>query len=367
MAQSILIVKLSSMGDVLHTLPAAQALRLRFPHARLVWAVEHAHAELLARQPFLDDTIVWQRGQRGGFGDFVRRLRSERWDLAIDFQGLFRSGLVTRLSGARQRLGFQPARELAGIFYNRRHRLTTLDRHAVDRSLDLVASLGATMPGTPLDRPYVAHRPPTLTTPGHELFPLFPSMTDRRQVDDWRLQHRVDRNEKVVLLNPHCRRPANLWPIEHFVELARRLAKMVRVRVAIIGGAAARPLGDRIAEACPSVLRADGAFTLLGSAELISRSAVLVTGDTGPMHLAAAVGTPTVAMLGATNPVRTGPYASNAIVLHKHLPCSPCLAKTCPLKHEPPLCQQQITVDEVYNAVVSQLHFEPASFLRRSA
>ncbi len=147
----------------------------------------------------------------------------------------------------------------------------------------------------------------------------------------------------------------------------RRLTSVAGVRVALTGGPAARPLCDTIAATAPLVLRADGSFSLLGSSDLIARSACLVTGDTGPMHLAAAVGTPVVAMLGATNPIRTGPYASSAIVLHKHLACSPCLAKRCPLKHDPPLCLDQISVDEVCAAVLRQIAAATTHAARRSA
>jgi ADP-heptose:LPS heptosyltransferase len=103
------------------------------------------------------------------------------------------------------------------------------------------------------------------------------------------------------------------------------------------------------------VLRADGRFSIVGSAELIRRAAVFVTGDTGPMHIAAAVGAPIVAMLGPTMPIKTGPYAADAVVLRKQLHCSPCLAKKCPLNVDPPPCMGEITVDEVYRATLARL------------
>lgn len=356
MTARVLIVKLSSLGDVLHALPAAQALRAALPQATLAWAVEQAHAPVLRCQSFLDETIVWDRGTLRGFREFIGRLRATPWDLAIDLQGLFRSGLVAWLSGARRRIGFAAARELAPLFYTERVPLQTMDCHAVERLLELVGHLGAALPGMPLARPYVAGGPPAAPRPGPALFPLHPSADELAAVDRWCAAHRFDPSrQRLVILNPHCRRPANVWPLERFVELARRLLA-AGTRVAVTGGAAAGHLGDAMSRRLGDALwRADGCFSVLGSAALLARAALLVTGDTGPMHLAVAVGTPVVALLGATAPVRTGPYASDAVVIHKRLACAPCLAKRCPLGHDPPACMAAIGVDEVYQAVCARL------------
>jgi lipopolysaccharide heptosyltransferase I len=357
MLKSILIVKLSSLGDVLHALPAAQALRAAHPGARIGWAVERAYAPIVRGQPWLDEVIEWDRGTKASYVDFIRRLRGGRWQTAIDLQYLFRSGLITRLSGARRRIGFRQAREMARVFYNETVEFTTLNCHAVERSLELVAHLGAHVPGLPLDRPYVDDRPPARGLAGRELFPLCPTAADHEAVDAWFRQQRVDPVcDRLIVLNPHCRRPANVWPWRKFADLARRLASLAGVRVVLTGGAVARSLCDQIAAAAGcEVLRADARFSLLGSAVLFSQSKVVVTGDTGPMHLAAAVEVPTVALLGATAPALTGPYAADAVVLRKRLDCAPCLAKRCPLKFDPPLCMDQITVDEVFAAVLRQL------------
>ncbi|MBL8830322.1 MAG: glycosyltransferase family 9 protein, partial [Planctomycetaceae bacterium] len=234
MASRILIVKLSSLGDVLHTLPAAQVLRRRFPEAHIAWAVEQLHAPLLADQPWLDERIVWQRTARGGFRHFIAQLRSQPWDIAIDFQGLFRSGLVTRLSGARRRIGAAQAREFAPLFYTERVTLPSLDVHAVEKSYELVKPLGAVDTRLPLVRPYLADQPPHASQDGRELFPLFPSQGDRAAVDRWCAEHGYDpTREQLVILNPDCRREANRWPIARFADVARRLLDQPGVRVAL--------------------------------------------------------------------------------------------------------------------------------------
>ena len=355
MASSVLIVKLSSMGDVLHTLPAGLALRRALPEARIGWAVERAHAGLLAGQDWLDELIVWDRRNLRTFADFVRRIRAGRWEVAIDFQGLLRSGLVARLSGARQRVGYAPTRERAHWFYNRQVPLPTLDRHAVDRSLDLVR---AAFPNAAHD----AMQP---------RFPLHPTPADMAAVERWLCEQRFDpARERLVVLNPHCRKDANRWPAERFRELVGRLLERPQTRVALVGGPIARELCDDIAGPYAGrVLRADGCLSLLGTAELFRRAQVVVTGDTGPMHIAAAVETPIVALFGPANPTRTGPYADNAIVLNRHLECSPCYARSaCPLGHAVPRCMDEIAVADVLVAIDRQLARPPLTLdARRSA
>ncbi len=370
MASRILIVKLSSLGDVLHTLPAAQALRRQFPEAHIAWAVEQLHAPLLADQPWLDERIVWQRTERGGFRRFIAQLRSQPWDIAIDFQGLFRSGLVTRLSGARRRIGAAQARELAPLFYTERITLPSLDVHAVEKSYELVKPLVAVDSRLPLVRPYLDDQPPRTSQLGCELFPLFPSANDRAAVDRWCAEHGYDpTREQLVILNPDCRREANRWPVQRFADVARRLLDQPGVRVALTGGPGARAMGDEIAAAVgPRLWRADGRFSLLGSVELFSRAHLLLTGDTGPMHLAAAVDLPVVALIGATAPSRTGPYSSDAVIVRQALDCMPCLAKRCRLGHDVPPCMEQIDVNRVVNVIQARLaELASAHSHRRSA
>lgn len=385
MAQSILIVKLSSLGDVIHTLPAARAIKAAHPTARLGWAVEQAHAEVLRGQPFLDDVFIWPRGRKHAWWKFIRALRGTRWDLAIDFQGLMRSALVTRLSGARRRVGFSPGRELAHWFYNERVPRGSLERHAVERSLDLAAAVGASVAGLRIPRTYLDQdaggSEPARMAPGSRPtleprlpfvnpFTLYPSQEDQRAVDQWtHEQGWVPGRDRLVLLHPHCRKEANRWPAARFVELARGLLAEPRVRVALVGGPGARPLCDEISQPLGNVAwRADGRFSLLGSASLFQRASLLITGDTGPMHLAVATQTPVVALFGPASPLRTGPYASDAVVLREPLACAPCFARHCPLHHDPPLCMDRLTVARVLHAARTRLReTADADWLEKSA
>ncbi|HEV7224684.1 MAG TPA: glycosyltransferase family 9 protein [Pirellulales bacterium] len=355
--QSVLIVQLSSLAGVLHALPAARAIRAALPAARLGWVVESGQAGLVRRQPWIDETIEWDRPRWGGFREFRRRLSRTAWDIAIDFQGTFRSGLATRWSGAARRIGYLPSLELAHWFYNDCLPLESLDLHAVERNLDLAAKLGAGAADAPIDRPYLRQSPPVTNGQAPRLFGLQPGEDDLAAVAAWgRTRDFQPRRDQLVVLNPHASRPAHRWPVGHFIRLAERLLARGRVRVALSGGTAARETCDEIAAPFgDAVWRADGRFGPLGMAALFSQAGAVVSGDSGPLHLAAAVGAPLVALFGASSAMRNGPYASNATVLDRELACSPCMAKRCPLKYDPPLCMEQISVDRVLAAVLSRL------------
>ncbi len=355
--QSVLIVKLGGLGDVVHALPAAQAIRAALPHAHLGWAVERGSASIVRCQPWVDEVIEWERGRWGAHRSFFARLRRTPWQTAIDFQGSFRSGLVTYLSGAVRRIGYLPSLELAHWFYNDCLALETLDSHAVERNFGLAAKLGGTMPAVPIDRPYLRDEPPSPGDETRRLFPLLPTRQEREAVEAWcRTRNFIAGRDRLVVLNPYASRSANRWPVMHYIQLAQRLLNLPKVRVAVFGGVSARQVCDEIAEPFgDSIWRADGRFSPVGTAALFSHASVVVTGDSGPMHLAAAVGTSIVALFGATNALRSGPYASDAVVLNRELACSPCLAKRCPLKYDPPACLEQLSVDRVLAAVVSRL------------
>ena len=361
MPLNLLIVKLSSMGDVIHTLPAARHLREAFPDARLAWAVQDIHADLLDRQPWLDRVIAWRRKNLKTFREFIVQLRKTRWDVAVDFQGIFRSGMVTRLSGAKQRVGYGPSKELAHWFYNLTIPRIPREGHAVEWYLHLASEFTGLPAEPPLDRPYLhsAANSAAIVDAGHpSRFPLHLRESDRQTAADWLAAHNFDAfSDRLILLCPDCRRPCNRWPEEKFSKLAQRLLAVDGLRVALVGGPLSRELCDRIAGSVKGNLwRADGKMTLSASAALIERASVTVTGDSGPMHLAAAVGSPIVALFGPTNPAWTGPYSRQAIVLSRHLECSPCKTRgPCPLKHVIPRCMNEIRVEEVYCAIHRQL------------
>ncbi len=340
---NILLIRLSSMGDVLHVLPALRALRTSFPEATLGWVVEDAHAQLLSGLPELDRLYVVARARsHGGWRErralakeMRSRLREVRWDVAIDFQGLWKSLMVARWSGAERILGYAPSPEHTHWFYTDKVHLPTLDRHAVDRHLDLLGTLGCAVR-------YASHRGEFRRDFS---LPIQPSQ--RAKAEEILTGLDLPAGRPRVLLNFSARKPANQWGVERFAELANLLIGEGYAPV-LTGGSDDREGEKAILEAVgrplPSLV---GKCNLLELAAVMTHFDVLVTGDTGPMHVAVSAGLPIVALFGPANPVRTGPYSPSAVVLQEPFHCQPCYARECKFKQLPPPCMIEITADQV--------------------
>lgn len=358
---NFLIIRLSSMGDVIHTLPALRALRATFPGSRIGWAVEDTHASILYGLPELDHLYVLPReGMKAGWGSLRRvgremktRMRQVEWDVAIDFQGLWKSLAMIRWSGAKRSLGYAPSPERTHWFYTDRVRLPTMDRHAVDRNLDLVASLGVS----------VRHAEERGEFRRDFRFPISPS--DRQAASALVQSLDLPSGSPRVLLNFSARKPANRWGTERFAALAESLDEKGFAPI-LTGGP-----GDSDEEAEIQSRFSRPVRSLVGKCSLNQLAAVMnqvdamVTGDTGPMHIAVAMDLPVVALFGPANPVRTGPYSPDAVILQKPYDCQPCYGRHCKLKQEPPPCLTDIEVEEVVAEVERALspHEGVRSFL----
>jgi lipopolysaccharide heptosyltransferase I len=302
--RSIAIVKLSALGDIVHALPVVAALRARWADARLAWVVERRHASVLRRHPAIDeivtvDTRAWRRARRpaevaGAMRDLAavrRRLRQIRPDVTLDLQGLLKSAIVTRATGAPLRIGFGAARcrePLAARFTNRHVVPPASVRHVVDQYLALLEPLGLERPAKPeFHLPWDEHAEATL--------------------EAFFAQARLGARDRVVVLNPGAARPDKCWPASQFASLARVLARGVRARVLVLWGPGEEALARTIAgDAGDVVIAPPTDLDELVSA--LRRASVVVAGDTGPLHLAAALGVPCVALFGPTSVARNGPY-----------------------------------------------------------
>ncbi len=322
--QRILIIKPSSLGDVVHALPVLAAARATYPRAYLAWLVGTSIAPLLARHPLLDEVIEFDRRRYGRmlqnprilaeFVRFVRDLRRRRFDLVLDLQGLARSGFLAWATGARQRVGFRAARELAWAFYTRRVVTPAGDTHAVEKNVALARAAGLRLdrPEFPLGlRPEeLDHARARITTAAGGPLPAFTAVV------------------------PGARWPSKQWPAEKFAELIDALHAAGRPPVVLLGGPDERPLAAAIVRAVHApVVDLCGQTDVRALAAVLALAQQVICCDSGPMHIAAALGTPIVAVFGPTNPARTGPYAADAQVVSRALPCAPCYARRCPLGH----------------------------------
>lgn len=339
---NILIVKLSAIGDVVHTLPSLAALRKRFPDADITWVIEEAASDLVMDHPHLDRVIVsrrksWIGDLKGGrvrkalkeIRSFVRALRARPYDLVIDFHGLFKSAVIVRLSGGNRKLGYDSLQELSGLFYNEKIP-EDMGKHAVDRYLDFARHLGA------------QEDMPEFIIPIQE--------ENENRVRALLAAKGIGPNDPFVAVSPQALWETKLWNDQKFAQLSERIIQELNMPVVFTGGEKNATEGIQSFMTLPSIDLA-GRTTLRDLACLYREASLLVTTDSGPMHLAAAMGTPVVALFGPTDPSRTGPYGKGHTVIRMDLPCSPCFLKTCETRQ----CMQGITVEDVFQAVRKKL------------
>jgi len=288
--RAIVFVKLSAIGDVLHGVPAAVAAKRRFPRTRIGWVVEGRAADVLSGHPAIDHLFRVPRGwltSAAAVWTLGRQLRAFEADVAVDMQGLLKSGVATRLTGARLRIGHArpESRECAWLALTRTVPATA--GHVVDRNLGLLAPLGVQQP-----------------TPSFDM-PDWP--VSRHRMQQWLASLRLP--APPVLLNPGAGWPSKLWPEERFAAVARGLhERHGQAAIVVWGGERERAAAERIAAAAPrsTIVAPQTSLQDLGALARLAR--LFVSGDTGPLHLAAAIGTPCVGLFGPVPAERNGPY-----------------------------------------------------------
>ena len=329
----IVIVKPSSLGDIVHALPTAAALRRRFPKAHMAWVVKREWAEVLEGNPDLNEILPVDLTTRRGWWEAIHAIRAGKFNLAVDLQGLFRSALLGWLSGAPAHIGFAEAREGSTWLYRYLVQSGNLSLHAVDRYLLIAQSLAAPMePLSPASFP----------------LPADPDTTAR-------VVALVGNGDgALVAVNPSARWATKQWPPESFAVVADELHAR-GVRVALIGAPGDEPIGEQVLRHMRTApINLIGQTTLKELIALLRMTRVMVTNDSGPMHLAAAVGTPVVALFGPTDPAKTGPYGVGHVVLRSAVPCSPCFSRDCvnPVTME---CLTAIRPEQVIESVTIAL------------
>ena len=339
---NILIVKLSAIGDVIHTLPSLAALRRLYPEANITWVVEDASSDLISGHPYLDKVIVshrkeWVRDMKRGLVSkpireiraFIDDLRRQSYDLVIDFHGLIKSAAIVLLSSGKRKLGYDSMQELSGLFLNEKIP-EDMRKHAVDRYLDFLRYLGSD-----------AKEPEFLIPIGEE---------NNSRVEALLQRNKIDKKDSFVAVSPVALWDTKLWADEKFAALCDRVSEELKVSVVFTGSERGKLEQIQSLMKTPSV-NLGGETTLRDLAYLYQRSALLITTDSVPMHIAAAVGTPVIALFGPTDPLRTGPYGKGHLVIRRELSCSPCFLKKCNSMK----CMSDITVDEVFHTVKEKL------------
>ncbi len=340
-SMKILIVKLSAIGDVVQTLPALEAIKKNYPDSEITWVVEEAAAGILEGHPLIDHVLVSQRKKwffelknpftvMQGFSHiirFVRELRSIRYDIAIDFQGLLKSGILVGLARADRKIGFDKSRELSFIFLNEKLPPYDIEKHALERYLDVARYLGAIDPS------------PACTLP----------IDQEREIIKNRLEGIREQGRMLIVVNPVARWMTKLWPENNFAELTDRLIREKKATVIFTGSSEDRAVNERILSMMgEKAVNWAGETTLKELAALASLSDFFITTDTGPMHLAAAAGTRVIALFGPTAPWRTGPYGPSHTIVRTSIDCSPCFQRQCDINVQ---CMSGISVEEVLQKI----------------
>ena len=327
----ILIVRLGSLGDLVHTLPAVAALRRRFPHATIDWLVDAPHRAFLELVPIVSSLIVLPGRTAAAWLETRRTLRTRDYDVALDFQGLLKSAALARLSGAKRVLGFERSalREgAAAPLYTERVPVDD-SRHVIQKNLQLAASLIGEVPAS-LEFPIV---------------PPASAVVDR---------FLGETPGPFALINPGAAWPNKRWPPDRLAAIARHLRDRHAMSSVILWGPGEVEAAQAIVDAAAGAARLAPETALPDLVALAPHAQLMVSGDTGPLHIASALGVPTVSLFGPTNPARNGPWAADDIAVARYDRCDCHYERQC--RHdEGRWCLATITVDDVIAAVDERL------------
>ena len=337
--KEILIIRLSSIGDVIHCTPVARSLKMFWPDCKITWLVGENCAEILSRNPYIDEIIVWSREKfekhlrNFEFGNASLMWKKLRRDLskrkffaALDIHGLFLTGMIAKMVNTKRRIGMSQARELNFLFMTQTAR--SLGKHITDKYLGVLTPLG-------------------IHSVDHQMVLVVPE-EDRRFAKTFLKDRGVFPQEKYAVLIPGTTWSSKNWPTDFFAQTAQRIYK--DFKIVLCGGKAEIELSEEIQEkAGIRIINAVNQTTLLQMAGIIEGAAVVISGDTGPLHIAAALEIPTVAVFGPTNPEVYAPIGQKNAAVFSEMPCSFCHKMKCPRGNAS--CMTGVTSKEVVDKV----------------
>lgn len=339
--QRILIVKLGSIGDIVHTLPVLHTLRINFPNAFIAWAVEEKLADLLFENPDLDEVIIistkrWRKNL--SFATFseimgtILNLRAKSFDIVLDFQGLIKSGVVSFLTGAKNRAGFsrKDCREKANaLFTNRKAKPFIKAGHVVDKNLSLLKILQIKKFETK--------------------FSLQSSPEAKASIRSFCDSHADFFQNPVAAVNPGVGFQTKQWALDRFAQIADRVFRELNLNILLTWGPGEKEKVEEIASQMKEKCLIAPPTTILESIALYQKLDLFIGGDTGPLHICAALDVPTVSIFGPTDPGRNGAYGPRHSTAFKKLSCSFCYKRKCPTQNE---CMLELKEEEVFEAIL---------------
>jgi lipopolysaccharide heptosyltransferase I len=325
---NILVVRLGALGDIVHAIPAVAAIRRAHPTARIDWLVERKHRAIVDLLTAVDRTIELERPSLSAWVAATRELRGSAYDIAIDFQGLMKSAVLARVSGAPRVVGFSIwhlREKTARPFYSAS--APAESAHVIRKNLQLLRVIGI--------------EDQAITFPIADV--VSPALDEVRRQTGAR---------PFALINPGAAWPNKRWPVDRFAELATFLREASGLVPVVVWGPGEASLATAVIAASENAAVAAPPTSILDLVALARRAALVVSGDTGPLHIATAVGTPTVSIFGPTDPERNGPWSVDDVSVSRFDRCDCHYDRTC---HASSWCLESVTVAEVCAAIQHRL------------
>jgi heptosyltransferase-1 len=326
---NVLIVRLGALGDVVHAIPAAAALRRAYPAARIDWLVEAKHREIVDLVTAIDRTVTVDSPTVAGWTAAVKALRQASYDIAIDLQGLLKSAVLARASGAARVVGFSIwhlREKTARPFYSDVHEAEAA--HVIAKNLRVLRAIGV-----------------------HDDEIAFPIASVASAALD-ELRTRIPADRPFALINPGAAWPNKRWPAQRFGEVASFLSEACGLTPVVLWGPGEEDLAQAVISASSGAAVPAPPTRIADLVACARAAALLVSGDTGPLHVAIAVGTPTISVFGPTDPARNGPYRDDDLVVSRYDACGCHYERRC---HEPAWCLDAVQPAEVCAAVKRRL------------
>lgn len=330
----ILVIKPSSLGDVIHALPFLNAVKEHFPESEIDWVISKNLQGILECHPMIHELLILNKDEwksvrniprtAAEISSLNRRLKSKHYDVVIDLQGLLRSGLIAFSASTTLKVGFEDAREGSSLFYDKKVTVNG-SVHAVDKCLEAAKAIGVTV--------------------NNVKFPVHTGGDARQKVSGL-----LGEVKDYIVLIPSARWNTKRWPAENFAALVSD----IQTPAVIAGSTADKKIAQKIIDLSSgnAIIDLCGMTDLKELTALIAGAKAIVTNDSGPMHIAAALEKPTIAIFGPTDPVKTGPYGwqenRNLKVIRAAVHCSPCRRKKGCKEF---ICMSRINVGEVYEAL----------------
>jgi len=336
----ILIIKLSAIGDVIHSLAFLNALKTSFPSSEISWVVSEKSLQILEKHPMLENVFIFNRNNFGknpfnpfnwteiynSLRELSDKINKKKFDIAIDLQGLFKSGVIMGMVNAKEKIGFSGQRELSSLFLNKKLPKYNKEIHAVERYLCLAKYIGA-----------------DIKNPS---FPLYYNDNDYELFTKIMKENHLE-GKNIAGIIPGAGWKTKLWTSKGFSDIIKYLGKN-DIKTVIIGSNSDRKFSNEIiSKSDINTIDLTGKTNLRVLSLLYKKIKITISTDTGPMHLADASGTPVISLFGPTAPWRTGPYHNLENIVRKGIKCSPCFKKKC----ANPVCMTEISSEQVIEKI----------------